>query len=225
MRLLLLRHGQTPANVAGILDTAAPGPGLTPLGVRQAEAVVTALSGVAIDRLYVSRLRRTHATVAPLARDRGLEPTELPGIHEIEAGHLEGRSDRAAVGEYLETAFAWASGDDLRAMPGTESGGEFFARFDADVARITADVGPDGTALVVSHGAAIRVWTARRVRLPGDRDDPAHLENTGLVVVEGTRGSGWEATSWSGAPVGGAHLSDRHDHDVTGEYDVEDVTK
>ena len=29
MRLLLIRHGQTPANVRGELDTAAPGPGLT----------------------------------------------------------------------------------------------------------------------------------------------------------------------------------------------------
>ena len=29
MRILFVRHGQTPANVRGLLDTAAPGPGLT----------------------------------------------------------------------------------------------------------------------------------------------------------------------------------------------------
>ena len=39
MRLLLVRHGQTPSNVAGLLDTALPGPGLTALGTRQAAAI------------------------------------------------------------------------------------------------------------------------------------------------------------------------------------------
>ena len=34
MRLLLIRHGQTPSNVLGLLDTAVPGPGLTDLGDR-----------------------------------------------------------------------------------------------------------------------------------------------------------------------------------------------
>ena len=32
MHLLLIRHGQSAANVAGILETRAPGPGLTALG-------------------------------------------------------------------------------------------------------------------------------------------------------------------------------------------------
>jgi release factor glutamine methyltransferase len=38
VRLLLIRHGQTPSNVLGLLDTAPPGPGLTDLGVEQAAA-------------------------------------------------------------------------------------------------------------------------------------------------------------------------------------------
>ncbi|MCM1975585.1 histidine phosphatase family protein, partial [Streptomyces sp. G1] len=36
MRLLLVRHGQTPTNVDYLLDTAVPGPGLTELGLAQA---------------------------------------------------------------------------------------------------------------------------------------------------------------------------------------------
>ena len=34
-RLVLVRHGQTPSNVAGVLDTALPGPGLTEEGQQQ----------------------------------------------------------------------------------------------------------------------------------------------------------------------------------------------
>ena len=36
---MLARHGQTPANVAKLLDTVLPGPGLTDLGRLQAEAL------------------------------------------------------------------------------------------------------------------------------------------------------------------------------------------
>lgn len=32
MRLLLIRHGETPTNVGYLLDTAVPGPGLTEIG-------------------------------------------------------------------------------------------------------------------------------------------------------------------------------------------------
>ena len=39
LRLVLARHGQTPANVAKTLDTVLPGPGLTDLGRLQAEAL------------------------------------------------------------------------------------------------------------------------------------------------------------------------------------------
>lgn len=45
MRLLLIRHGQTPSNLKHLLDTAAPGPGLTPLGQDQAAALPQALAG------------------------------------------------------------------------------------------------------------------------------------------------------------------------------------
>lgn len=44
MRLLLVRHGETPSNVDRLLDTAVPGPGLTRLGERQAAALPEALA-------------------------------------------------------------------------------------------------------------------------------------------------------------------------------------
>ncbi|MFT4229800.1 MAG: histidine phosphatase family protein [Microbacterium sp.] len=89
MRLLLLRHGQTPSNVAGVLDTGYPGAGLTELGVRQAEAVPGALAGEAIAAIAVSPLVRTGLTAAPLARERGITVRVQPGLEEISAGDWE----------------------------------------------------------------------------------------------------------------------------------------
>jgi probable phosphoglycerate mutase len=45
MRLILIRHGQTPADVAYTLHATLPGPGLTRLGQQQAVALPVDLAG------------------------------------------------------------------------------------------------------------------------------------------------------------------------------------
>ncbi|MEO8529531.1 MAG: histidine phosphatase family protein [Pseudolysinimonas sp.] len=218
MRILFIRHGQTQSNVDGALDTATPGPGLTTLGTRQAEAVPAALGQAGITAIYVSQLLRTHETAAPLAAALGLTPIELPGLHEIEAGSLEGLSDIESVRGYMGTVFAWGEGHLDRAMPGGLDGTAFFARFDADVAHIVASHAADDTVVVVSHGAAIRVWTGSRVANLGEGfTGENRLDNTAVVVVDGSPESGWTALSWGGVPIGGAALNDPQAEDVIGE--------
>jgi len=201
MRLLLIRHGQTPANVRGELDTAAPGPGLTELGRAQAAAVPDALASEHIDGIYASRLIRTQQTAAPLARVRGeMHRVVLPGIHEIAAGGLEGRTDRDAVRAYVDVIWAWVDGDLAARMPGGDDGHEFFGRFDADIARVSAAHARDDTVAVFSHGAAIRVWTAARAgNVPRTFPGRHHLENTGVVALEGSPDDGWRVIHWEGA--------------------------
>ncbi|MBC2903094.1 histidine phosphatase family protein [Streptomyces cupreus] len=201
MRLLLVRHGQTPTNVDYLLDTAVPGPGLTELGEAQAVALPEALTGEDIEALYVSTLLRTQLTAAPLAATRGLEVIVRDGIREISAGDLEMLPGDTEQGElYMRTAFAWAAGDtDLR-MPGGESGAEFLGRYDAVIAE-AAQSGL-GTVAMVSHGAAIRTWTAARADNVDIAFAAAHrLDNTGVVVLEGSPSDGFKALSWAGASV------------------------
>jgi probable phosphoglycerate mutase len=200
MRLLLIRHGQTPANVDGVLESTVPGPGLTDLGHTQASELVAALADEKIDALYVSTMIRTHLTAAPLAEARGLEPVERAGLREIEAGDVEGNTDEASVHQYVHTLFTWAAGDlDVR-MPGAQDGHEVLARFDEVVAEVES-LGVETVALV-SHGAIIRAWCAARTRnidLEFVRDH--YVVNTGVVIVEGSRADGWEVTSWLGSSV------------------------
>ncbi|MFC5501277.1 histidine phosphatase family protein [Lysinimonas soli] len=219
MRLLLIRHGQTPANVRGSLDTAAPGPSLTELGRTQAAAIPSALADEDIDGIYTSVLVRTQQTAAPLARVRGeMHRVVLPGIHEIEAGELEGRTDEAAVRRYLEVVWAWGSGELDARMPGAGDGHDFYGRFDADIARIAGEQAEDATVAAFSHGAAIRVWTAARAsNIPPEFPGRNHLENTGVVALEGAPARGWIVTSWAGEPLGGLALEDPTARDVTGE--------
>ncbi|MFJ3777010.1 histidine phosphatase family protein [Streptomyces sp. NPDC090075] len=201
MRLLLIRHGQTPTNVEFLLDTAVPGPGLTALGERQAAALPAALAEEDIEALYVSTLIRTRRTAAPLAAARGLDPIVRDGIREVFAGDLEMLPGHSEHGEeYMRTVFAWAGGDTGLRMPGGETGAEVLARYDAVVAEAAASGA--GTVAMISHGAVIRLWTAARaanVDVPYAASRP--LDNTGVVILDGTPQDGWKALSWEGAVV------------------------
>ena len=220
MRLLLVRHGQTPANVLGELDTAVPGPGLTDLGHRQAAALPAALAAEPIGSVVVTDLVRTQLTAAPLATALGLEPTVVGDLREIGAGDLERRSDPEAVRAYLSAVVGWAEGDLDVVVPGAESGREFFARYDRGVAAVV-DAARDsgaGTVVIVSHGAAIRCWAASRSTGRDAGFLRTHqLENTGVVTLEGTPDEGWLLVDWHGEPAGGEHLDDELAPDPTGE--------
>jgi broad specificity phosphatase PhoE len=202
--------------VRGELATSHPGPGLTPLGRAQAAAIPAAIAHEPVDAIYVSTLVRTHETAAPLAKSLGIRPVELPGIHEIEAGDLEMATDHASYRAYLQPAFAWGSGDRDVRMPGAGNGHDFFARFDASIDEVVASGAQ--TAVVVSHGAAIRVWVAGSARdfRPG-RAAEEDLENTAMVVLSGNPTDGWQLESWGGDPLGGHDLDDETAPDPTGD--------
>lgn len=219
MRLLMIRHGQTPSNIAHALDTAVPGAGLTDLGRVQAAAVPDALAGEAIDVLYASTLVRTQQTAEPLALARGLELIVRPGFREISAGDLEMRTDEEAMRAYVDVVFSWP--DDLdRRMPGGESGREVMTRCDAVVAEAAA-AGHENVA-IIAHGAVIRAFAAARAHnVDWDYAARHWLRNTGMVVVEGTPADGWEMTRWVEHPLGGEHLEGALVEDPTGAPEYE----
>lgn len=200
MRLILIRHGQTPSNVLGLLDTRIPGPGLTELGFSQAAAIPLALAGESIDALFASVQVRSQLTAAPLSTKLGLDVSVRPGIREIDSGDLEMLGDADSVRTYMSTILAWVAGDHGLRIPGGESGLEVFARFDAVIAE--ADAGGHETVAVVAHGAVIRMWAGGRARNTGAEFTSRNvLENTGIVILEGSPATGWDALSWMGVLV------------------------
>jgi len=222
VRLYLIRHGQTPANVAGELDTAPPGADLTPLGRRQAEGVVAALAHEQVAAVHASPAVRTQQTARPLADHRRLTAGVVDGLQEIAAGRFEMRADTEAVEAYLGCLTGWILGDRDRRMPGAETGHEFAERYGDAVRRIAAARAGDETAVAFSHGAAIRTFTGLCVS-EVDVDAIAHqrMVNTGGVLLEGDPAAGWRLVQWWTEPLGGAELMDTTAHDVTGETTTE----
>ncbi|WP_273486813.1 histidine phosphatase family protein [Ancrocorticia populi] len=197
MKLRLIRHGQTPNNVARVLDTAEPGALLTELGHDQALTLPDRLAGTAIDSLYVSTLTRTHLTAAPLAQMRGMEPLVRSGIREVQAGSLEGGTTQEAFDAYFGTIVEWFDGDLHAKMGGGETGYEVLERFDAVVSE-AEESGADSVAFV-SHGSMISTWSALRgIGISKDFVIGHHPANTGIVELEGTLRTGYRVLTWMG---------------------------
>lgn len=221
MRLLLIRHGQTPNNILGALDTACPGAGLTELGREQARALPTALAEESIAGLYVSPLVRTHETAAPLAEALGLEAHVTEGFEEIPAGDVEMHRDAESVEAYQQTQAIWGGRDFDHALPGGEDGHTFWARYEGALREIAANHPEDATVAVVSHGAAIRVFATLAAGLEPSTRDGRPLHNTGMVALEGHPDQGWQLADWVDGPLGGAHLLGDVRHDVTADENAD----
>ncbi|MGJ6981338.1 histidine phosphatase family protein [Aestuariimicrobium soli] len=197
MRLHLIRHGRTAANVHHLLDTTVPGHDLDDRGREQASALADKLGDAAIEAIYVSPIVRTQQTAAPLAERLGLEPVVLDGLAEIKAGDLE---MWPGYGTYMQVIATWGKGDLAAARPGGEDGTTFIGRFDEAIARIAA--AGHAEAVAVSHAAALGTWLAARAQGPTSGDgDGRRLGNTAVVTLEGDPESGWAIVSWdSGEP-------------------------
>lgn len=164
MKVVLVRHGQTPANRLGALDTGRPGLGLTELGVAQASRLAQRWEAEVAPwptLIATSGLRRTRLTAAPLASAYGLTPMVCPGIRELRSGDLEMAADRGSQSLYVHTTLAWCRGElDVR-MPGGESGREALARSLETVRRVALAAreqgGDEAVAVFVIHGALTRL--------------------------------------------------------------------
>jgi Fructose-2,6-bisphosphatase len=190
VKLVLARHGQTPANVEKRLSSLPPGEPLTELGRAQARALGARLAGADVTAVYSSVAIRAQQTAAPVAAAHSLDVTVVEGVHELYVGDLEERADDAAREIFHATDTAWHRGESHVRLPGGESAADVWARFRPVVEEITAEA--SGTVVLVSHGGAIRIVAGAMVGRP---TLPGYLPNTGLVVLRARANGRWELES------------------------------
>jgi broad specificity phosphatase PhoE len=200
MRLLLVRHGQTPANLQRALDSKPPGAPLTEEGHQQAEAFASSIASSPVVAVYASTATRAQETAAHIAKPHGLEVQVIDGVHEVFVGDLEGRTGEEALAAFVSVYERWTQ-DDLEArMPGGESGTEIQTRYLAAVKDIQSQH-DDGLVVLVSHGAAIRLaaeWLADNIS--GKVANIGVLPNTGHVLLEAD-GNSWRCVEWTGLDI------------------------
>ncbi|RLP75680.1 histidine phosphatase family protein [Mycetocola tolaasinivorans] len=199
MRLILIRHGQTPSNIANLLDTLVPGPDLTALGRAQAETLVTTMNEDA-DAFYVSTQVRSQQTAAPLAARLGLEVRVRHQLREIESGDFQMLGDPVSHEHFHGQIFRWADGDPSGRIPGGETGLEVFARVDEVLAEATEE-GVERL-MILAHGALIRTWVgAHAINTAPGFARASEMPNTGYAILTGSRTEGWILENWNGEPI------------------------
>jgi broad specificity phosphatase PhoE len=212
-----VRHGQSIANQAGIIDTVPPGTSLTPEGVTQAMTVGDQLAqGDPYAGLFTSQELRAIETAGYIssALDNMQVQAPLAGLDEINAGIYEGQPIFSLDGLlYLTTPIAWVFGAELVPLPGSPdvNGVVFDQRFTDAVDAIydqTANAGNSPTDIAVSSEGAITTWALLNVKNPDFAllltellEKGQFLTNTGEVVIEGNPQDGWTLISFDGVPV------------------------
>jgi probable phosphoglycerate mutase len=187
--VLLIRHGESAPAIPDQPFDLVGGhgdPALDPVGVEQAELVAQRLVKERVDAIYVTTLRRTHETAAPLARLLSLVPIEIPDLREVFLGAWEGGAlrARAAAGDpVFEEIFRKERWD---VIPGAEPYEDFDARIARGLEHIV-DAHPDGRVVAVVHGGVIgqvlhRITGSRAFAFAGS--DNASISE---IVVSGGR--------------------------------------
>jgi probable phosphoglycerate mutase len=155
--LLLIRHGESAAARDGELFALVDGQGdpeLHPEGRVQAERVADRLQHEPLDAVYISTMRRTAETAAPLLARKGIEPVVLAELREVHLGEWEGGLLRKKAAEGDPTFLAVQAEERWDAIPGAEPHEAFRARVQAAVATI-AERHPGQRVAVFTHGAWI----------------------------------------------------------------------
>ncbi|MDE3204328.1 MAG: histidine phosphatase family protein [Acidobacteriota bacterium] len=159
--ILLVRHGESipirPGESFPLVDGHGD-PELDPRGVEQAERIGARLSrprfGEKLSAIYVTNLRRTAQTAAPLSAALSMEPAVEAGLREVHLGDWEGGLYRIKLQEGGPIAQRlWKEGR-WDVIPGAEPDERFVERIRAAVARIAA-AHPDETVAAFTHGGVI----------------------------------------------------------------------
>ncbi|MEW9528667.1 histidine phosphatase family protein [Microbispora sp. NPDC049125] len=156
--LVLWRHGQTAWNAEGRFLGHSDVP-LDDVGEAQVERAARALAELRPEVVVTSDLGRAVASASALCRVSGGVPRLDKDLRERYGGRLEGLR-----GEEIDGLLA-SEGKDLEDF-GVEPDADLAERVAASAERALEEVRDGGTAVVVSHGAAIRLGMARLLCLP-----------------------------------------------------------
>lgn len=183
-RLILVRHGQSEANLARSFAGHTDAP-LTDLGRAQAEAAGEYLRRFRIDIAYASDLRRAYDTAAIIAARHQLTPIPDAALREVFAGEWEGRLFSDLEAEYPhEYATVWRT-DIGHAHPvGGEAVTALGARVSGAITRIL-EKHAGQTVLIGTHATPIRMLECFFRSIPFEAAAQVPwVQNASATVVE-----------------------------------------
>ncbi|MEO7352153.1 MAG: histidine phosphatase family protein [Marmoricola sp.] len=158
-RVVLVRHGQTAWNAQGRAQGHTD-IGLNDVGRRQSEAMAPVVAAFEPSLLVSSDLARARETAAFLEKQTGLTAEQDPRWREYDLGERTGLT-LPEFGELMGVEFdGWWDVHAHLEVPGAESPDELAARVHPAFEQVLDRLAEGETAVVVTHGASLRVALA-----------------------------------------------------------------
>ncbi len=164
MKLWLVRHGQTQANVdglySGISETS-----LTEKGIVQAETVGNMLNKVAFDKVLCSELSRAQHTTQLILQQRNVPVVTEPRLNEMNFGDWEMRHHRDLQHQDAENYAAWCN-DWQNVVPKNGEGFQVFSQRVCEFATSLSLLPTQQNILIVSHQGVLSLLIATLLNMP-----------------------------------------------------------
>jgi probable phosphomutase (TIGR03848 family) len=191
--VILVRHGRTSANVAGVLAGRTPGVGLDDTGLTQADRTAARLAAVPLAAVVTSPLERCRQTAQAVVRaqraaGRPLRLATDKALVECDYGAWQGRSLKDLVKEPLWKVVQ--TQPSAVTFPGGESMAAMQARVVDAVRRRDAAVekahGADAVWVAVSHADLVKALLADALGMHLDLFQRLHVDPASISIVRYT---------------------------------------
>lgn len=154
-RIILIRHGQSQANIEDIFAGSMESP-LTSLGRQQAKLMGEYMRKYKVDALYSSDLSRAFDTAMAVAETQDLVPVTKKELREIYAGDWQGKTFEEIKEKYPQSYGKWMENIGVSHPEGGESGQQVYTRATAVLKEILKE-NPNKTICIVCHAMIIRM--------------------------------------------------------------------
>jgi len=186
--VILLRHGRTTANTAGVLAGRAGGVRLDGAGRAQAAAAAERLASVRLASVRTSPLHRCRETASPVAGAAGVPLVNDHGLVECDYGEWTGRPIKELVRDRQwrvvqrqPSAMVFPGGESLTAMLARAA--EAVRRQDRAVEE---EHGPEAVWLACTHGDVIKALLADALGLHLDLFQRIQVDPASVSLVRYT---------------------------------------
>jgi len=190
LKLILVRHGETYWNEAGLVQGGDSDIELNDTGLEQARKLATFLKNEPIIAILSSPLQRAIATAEVIASHHQL-PVEIDqGLRELKVGDLEGTSISNLRTTFSRFLLQWWQDGEAMKLPNGESLVELQQRawkvIEALLERhkTSPEHNKDATAVVVSHYFVTLAIILKALNLPLDCFTKFKLDLAGVSILE-----------------------------------------
>ncbi len=188
VRLILVRHGQTDANLNRMIQGQSNG-SLNATGRAQVEALGRYLQGIQLDQIFASPLRRAYDTACAIAHFHKLGVVVSSSIAEWNCGALDGLPADTFMEQMRATG-----------LPLSEfrpKGGETLTEVRQRAANFLDEVLPhqeQRTILICSHGDFLRALVSVMRGITIEEASSIHFDNASYSIVDHADGH-WDITA------------------------------